>query len=585
MSSDPLVLSYGDTSLYQSDIDILKQRYQWLNDAIIQFFFEYLSEESFKEYLDRICFMSASTVFMLHFIQDASVSGLKDIIGGLKLDSKDIVFIPINNNQDPNVIAGGSHWSLLVFIKALNCYYYYDSLPNSSEGNRECACLIAKTLSPLLLPPTMKWNVSSMFKIRQAPKQSNGYDCGLASSQTTNDSIKHDPSVKYLDQVRALIQLDKARATNLKCIVVGTDYQDCTVIMLEKGSLEYRDHIRNGNTPYDADPEKEAKVEIEPDGLSGCFQHGGIYRLGGRSTVWTLDRILEDFQVELSAQLLDSANCNVVCMFHQLKSDIEKEFGSIVNTRHAFSKYNIDDVVTMILQLVSTVEKRTILHNYTSHAMTEFANAVALYPCSTWDSMPKSQLVSNILNRPVDLSKDDIASFNEVIKSCSNLLKSSDGTKQFVIDEKQFVQLLPKRQLSLFLVTKLSQTVDGGFLVTINDDQDPLVLDNQTKLILATGPFPATDLILKSFPHLSDIVGKDFSSHSSSSVIFRIRKNNHQTQSRLLEFLKTLDDNHDNMEGFYLSGVFKDGTKPLNEWHAQLSVIHPGRNGHVTQVG
>lgn len=42
---DKLVLSYHNSCLYTSDINILKNDTEWLNDRIISFYFEYLQNE------------------------------------------------------------------------------------------------------------------------------------------------------------------------------------------------------------------------------------------------------------------------------------------------------------------------------------------------------------------------------------------------------------------------------------------------------------------------------------------------------------------------------------------------------------
>jgi len=41
MEDDPVVLTYGDTTLYESDVALLEP-HQWLNDSIISFWFAYL---------------------------------------------------------------------------------------------------------------------------------------------------------------------------------------------------------------------------------------------------------------------------------------------------------------------------------------------------------------------------------------------------------------------------------------------------------------------------------------------------------------------------------------------------------------
>jgi sentrin-specific protease 8 len=47
-------------------------------------------------------------------------------LAGLKLHTADLVFIPVNDNEDDT--AGGSHWSLLVYWRSGNVFYYYGNI-------------------------------------------------------------------------------------------------------------------------------------------------------------------------------------------------------------------------------------------------------------------------------------------------------------------------------------------------------------------------------------------------------------------------------------------------------------------------
>ncbi|CAG8545841.1 3046_t:CDS:2, partial [Funneliformis caledonium] len=42
----------------------------------------------------------------------------------------DIIFIPVNDKQNLESFVGGTHWSLLVYVKANNKFLYYDSASN-----------------------------------------------------------------------------------------------------------------------------------------------------------------------------------------------------------------------------------------------------------------------------------------------------------------------------------------------------------------------------------------------------------------------------------------------------------------------
>ena len=45
---DKLIISYHDSCLYESDVDILSSETEWLNDRIISFYFDYLQHEIYE---------------------------------------------------------------------------------------------------------------------------------------------------------------------------------------------------------------------------------------------------------------------------------------------------------------------------------------------------------------------------------------------------------------------------------------------------------------------------------------------------------------------------------------------------------
>ena len=50
----------------------------------------------------------------------------------LELNVKELVFLPVNNNLD-KLSAGGSHWSLLVFVKETRKFLHLDSMDKSNQ--------------------------------------------------------------------------------------------------------------------------------------------------------------------------------------------------------------------------------------------------------------------------------------------------------------------------------------------------------------------------------------------------------------------------------------------------------------------
>ncbi|CAB3234073.1 unnamed protein product [Arctia plantaginis] len=88
----------------------------------------------------------------------------------LGISFKQFVFFPLNDNNTPDV-AGGSHWSLLVYSKPENSFFHFDS---SYVSNHNAAWEFASHLIPYLT------KVGSInFADKDCSQQTNGYDCGI----------------------------------------------------------------------------------------------------------------------------------------------------------------------------------------------------------------------------------------------------------------------------------------------------------------------------------------------------------------------------------------------------------------------
>jgi len=99
-----------------------------------------------------------------------------------ELHSKDIIIIPINDNTE-GYKEGGSHWSVLVYSKTEEKFYYYDSLKNY---NLSAAKIVAGKLT-------------SYFSLSHTPDiivltgttQDNSYDCGILMLMAVECVIDH----------------------------------------------------------------------------------------------------------------------------------------------------------------------------------------------------------------------------------------------------------------------------------------------------------------------------------------------------------------------------------------------------------
>ncbi|KYQ99721.1 sentrin-specific protease 8 [Tieghemostelium lacteum] len=204
--ADKIYLTFKDSQLYDSDIRILESSGSWLNDAIISFYLEYLT----SEYLSKdgsnktvkqlnnsnVLLSQPSAMFMLNFIDDSNE--ILELFKPLKFTEQQLIFIPLNNNSDPTRVAGGSHWSLLVYVKNLNRFLYYDSMNgnNLSDSKR-----LASKLAFLQNPKDLR----NLVEIKKTPQQKNGYDCGVYVCCLIEYILK---SIKSKDTVDLLSNID-----------------------------------------------------------------------------------------------------------------------------------------------------------------------------------------------------------------------------------------------------------------------------------------------------------------------------------------------------------------------------------------
>lgn len=85
------------------------------------------------------------------------------------MESYEAIFIPVNDGK-PNVAYSGTHWSLMVYVRAVNSFFYYDTLKFNNLRDGEYA---SKRFQPLL-----QLKEPSKFIPSSTPQQENGSDCG-----------------------------------------------------------------------------------------------------------------------------------------------------------------------------------------------------------------------------------------------------------------------------------------------------------------------------------------------------------------------------------------------------------------------
>ncbi|XP_025106972.1 sentrin-specific protease 8-like [Pomacea canaliculata] len=164
---DEIVLSFNESLLRKSDVDLLGGPC-WINDNLIGFCFEYFEREQFNHSADRLALLCPSTV---QFIKFAASEDLVLALEPLNLPTKEFVFLPVNDNSCTSR-AGGSHWSLLVFVRSKEEFQHYDSGASNNS-------VVAKALMDRLQPFLQASKRRSKFVEMDCPRQRNGYDCGM----------------------------------------------------------------------------------------------------------------------------------------------------------------------------------------------------------------------------------------------------------------------------------------------------------------------------------------------------------------------------------------------------------------------
>ncbi|BFZ08269.1 hypothetical protein BsWGS_11308 [Bradybaena similaris] len=175
---DAIVLSFGDSLLRKSDLRLLSAP-NWINDRIIGFCFEYFEREQFNHSADRISLISPSVA---QFVRFASVEDLVIVLKPLHLPSKQYVFVPVNDNPDTEHV-GGTHWSLLVYVRSKQEFQHFDAY---SGSNQSVARKLVDRLQPFVQAPRSKLKFIEM----ECPQQDNSYDCGMYVIVMTEHLIK-----------------------------------------------------------------------------------------------------------------------------------------------------------------------------------------------------------------------------------------------------------------------------------------------------------------------------------------------------------------------------------------------------------
>ncbi|KAI9323197.1 hypothetical protein BX666DRAFT_2116849 [Dichotomocladium elegans] len=172
-----MVFGY-DGPVMAKDYDTLTDD-SWLNDTILDFHMEYLEREKIpSEMKSRILLLRPGMVELIVHVQDAS-----HLSAALPqhLTTADAIFIPVNDSR-PLAAYSGSHWSLMLYLRQHNTFYYYDSMGTSNiqEAQFTCGRLI----------PWLGIHHQPAIQPMETPQQTNSADCGIYVIAITDNLVQ-----------------------------------------------------------------------------------------------------------------------------------------------------------------------------------------------------------------------------------------------------------------------------------------------------------------------------------------------------------------------------------------------------------
>lgn len=201
-----ILLTYFSATLRQEDVMLVSPG-NWLNDQVILFYFEYLTNNYRR---DDCLLIDPCTAFVL-LIED-DLEDLQDSLNQLDFSRKKFVIFPVNDHSDRGT-RGGSHWTLLVIDIQVGTAYYYDGM-NGSGKNKSNALDILEKFSAFL-----RIDVPNLEVIRIKYPQNNSCDCGvyvlmiaeqvyreLDARLTQQDRINPGEALELRDKIAKLIR-------------------------------------------------------------------------------------------------------------------------------------------------------------------------------------------------------------------------------------------------------------------------------------------------------------------------------------------------------------------------------------------
>ena len=208
------VSQIDDVTVYVTDLKNLQDD-EWLSDSNISWVYAFLHtgyllpllseslrnskfyqyKEEKEEFVSPICLLLPTFTFLIANSPDPEDLLTCNVLPSGISDAQ-IVFCPLNDNDDFGCSEGGSHWSLVVFFKLqpsdvpnktayIQKALVYDSMfeANASEAERLVHNMAKILYSPKDPKSKLEWDI---VHVRDSPQQTNGSDCGVYVAAITS---------------------------------------------------------------------------------------------------------------------------------------------------------------------------------------------------------------------------------------------------------------------------------------------------------------------------------------------------------------------------------------------------------------
>jgi len=188
---EEFVVSKFKLDVYLSDIKILIGG-RWLNDVVINFYMNLLTDRSEKRSGQLPSVYSMNTFFMPRLLQ-SGFEGVKRWTRKVDILSKDIILIPVH--------CKGVHWTMAIIDMRKKTILYYDS---KGGANKNLLDTLEKYLREESLDKRNQSFDTRNFRIEKArnvPQQKNNNDCGVFSCMIAEYITRNAPITFSQDNV------------------------------------------------------------------------------------------------------------------------------------------------------------------------------------------------------------------------------------------------------------------------------------------------------------------------------------------------------------------------------------------------